>query len=237
MNPDLLRTTWTEASRHGDHLVNRFYSTLFLAHPEVRRLFGDDLTEQRKKLAATLNLVVRSVDNLDAVVPVLQRLGCSHRRFGAVEAHYAAVGEALLATLAHYLGDAWTTETRETWTEAYGTVAQVMIDAARDHDHLSIPKWWDSRILYVERQRDVAYIVFKAPDLGPLTEKLTVPVALHGTPGNWLPVQPFDVDGGHWAIYLDVTDDPRTLQLAQAQSGDGLRIGQPIDDVDQEDQP
>lgn len=232
MDPDLLKGTWADASRHGDRLVSWFYSWLFLEYPGTRQLFPvADMSHQRAKLVDVLGRVVSHAADLAVVVPELERLGRSHRRFGAIEGHYPAVGQALLATLEHFLGDAWTPDVEKTWTDAYATVAQVMIAAAREAERLAEPKWWDSRILFVElsRQHDRAYIVFQPPAELTATPGLTVPVSLNGTPGGWMPVQPFDVDGGHWAIYVDVDDDPLTLALAQARPGDLLRLGQPVD--------
>lgn len=238
MDPTVLRRTWALALQHGERLVLHFYATLFSTHPESRGLFGTDMREQRSKLAATLSLVVRSVDDLDKVRPVLERLGAEHRRFGATEEHYLAVGEALLATLEHFLGDAWTDDAAKAWDAAYTVVANIMIDAARAADQRDVPAWWDCRILFAEpnRARDRVYLAFQAPDLGPITDGLTVPAALHGAPGDWLTITPFPVDGG-WATYIDVTDDPRTLALAQARPGDTLRLGAPLPVDPQEAQP
>lgn len=239
MNTDLLRSSWAEVGRFGDAVAQHFYARLFLAHPDTRQLFGADMAEQRKKLAATLGLVVRSADDLSAVVPVLQRLGRDHRRFGAVEAHYQAVGDALLATLEHFLGEGWTPEVATTWAQAYSAVAEVMLHAAQEANQHTEPAAWDCKILYVEvaPERDQAYLVLTRPWPEAATEGLTLPAALHGAPGDWLTVQPFEVDGGHWAIYIDITDDPRTLALAQARQGDLLRLGAPLDPVDQEARP
>lgn len=236
MDVDLLRSTWRDVSRFGKDVPAHFYARLFLAHPDVRPLFGADMTEQRAKLAAMLGAVVRSADNLDAVVPILQRLGRDHRRFGAVEAHYTAVGQALLATLEHFLGEGWTDDVANTWTEAYTTVAGIMIGAANEADQHRQPSCWDCAILQVAfPQRDVVYLVFDAPAIELPTDGVVVPVALHGTPGDWLPIRPFPTADA-WAAYVDISDDPRTLALARAQPGDLLRIGTPLP-VDQEDTP
>jgi hemoglobin-like flavoprotein len=127
MDTDLLKRTWAEVvGRHGDAAVGHFYSRLFLLAPDVRPLFAADMRTQRAKLAATINLVVRAADNLDAVVPRLRRLGEDHRGYGAVAAHYPAVARALLQTLEYYLGDAWT-------DEAAGRHATTIADLAEQH--------------------------------------------------------------------------------------------------------
>ena len=43
-----------------------FYGRLFEIAPQVRAMFPDDMTEQRKKLMATLAIVVNGLNNLDA---------------------------------------------------------------------------------------------------------------------------------------------------------------------------
>jgi nitric oxide dioxygenase len=64
------------------------------------------------------------------VVPVAQDMARRHVGYGVQPAHYDTVGAALLWTLEQDLGPAFTDETREAWATAYGTLAQVMKDAA-----------------------------------------------------------------------------------------------------------
>ncbi len=54
------------------------------------------------------------------------------------------MGQALLATLAYFLGDAWTPELQRGWTEAYSLVARTMIQAA-EADGAVNPAWWNAR--------------------------------------------------------------------------------------------
>ena len=89
------------------------------------------MAAQRKILMQTLTVVVKSLDKLDQIVPAVQALGRRHAGYGVRESHYATVGEALLWTLEQGLGEAFTPDVRAAWTEAYGTLATVMIEAAR----------------------------------------------------------------------------------------------------------
>ncbi len=43
----------------------------------------------------------------------------SHRKFGAITAHYPAVGTSLLAMLAHFNGPDWTPDPPGDWKAAY----------------------------------------------------------------------------------------------------------------------
>lgn len=109
-----------------------FYGRLFEIAPQVRPMFPDDMTEQKKKLMAMLGLAVANLDKPDTVVPALQTLGRQHIAYGTQAAHYEPVGAALLWTLEQGLGDAFTPQVREAWEETYGLVAKVMKDAAAE---------------------------------------------------------------------------------------------------------
>jgi hemoglobin-like flavoprotein len=99
-----------------------FYDRLFEIAPSVKPMFPTDMTEQRKKLMATL-----AVSNLESILPAASALAKRHVNYGAKPAHYPVVGSALLWTLEKGLGDAWTPEVAEAWTAAYGTLSGYMI--------------------------------------------------------------------------------------------------------------
>ena len=103
---------------------------LFEVAPSVRAMFPDDMTGQRKKLMATLAVVVNGLTNLEAVLPAASALAMRHVGYGARPEHYPVVGGALLWTLEKGLGDAWTPATASAWTAAYGTLSGYMISEA-----------------------------------------------------------------------------------------------------------
>ena len=84
------------------------------------------MEEQQRKLVRMLTEIVAQLDRPEALVPEVSALGERHRRYGVRSAHYETVGAALLWTLEHELGDAFTAEVREAWTEAYLLVATLM---------------------------------------------------------------------------------------------------------------
>jgi hemoglobin-like flavoprotein len=107
-----------------------FYDRLFEIAPQVKAMFPADMTEQRKKLMATLAVVVNGLGNLEAILPAASALAKRHVSYGAKPAHYSVVGGALLWTLEKGLGEAWTPETAAAWTAAYGTLSGYMISEA-----------------------------------------------------------------------------------------------------------
>jgi NAD(P)H-flavin reductase len=151
-----MRANFAKAAATGDEAPLYFYSHLFLSHPETRQLFPVSMAHQRDRLFAALGDVVARVDDLEALVPILQQLGRDHRKFGTVSAHYPAVGASLLATLEHF-DDEWTPELAKDWTEAYTLVAEVMVEAAEQATEQ--PAWWEADVLAHERRTiDVAVL-------------------------------------------------------------------------------
>lgn len=156
MDIPAMRANFAKAAATGDEAPLYFYSHLFLSHPETRQMFPVSMAHQRDRLFAALGDVVARVDDLDALVPILQQLGRDHRKFGTLAAHYPAVGTSLLATLEHF-DDEWTPELAKDWTEAYTLVAEVMIGAA--DEAAEQPAWWDADVVGHDRRTiDVAVL-------------------------------------------------------------------------------
>jgi hemoglobin-like flavoprotein len=129
---DLIRASWAGVEPIADTAAGLFYGRLFELDPALERLFRrTGMAAQRKVLMQTLTVVVKSLDRLDQILPAVQAIGRRHASYGVREAHYATVGAALLWTLEQGLGDAFTTGVHGAWAGAYGTLATVMIEAAR----------------------------------------------------------------------------------------------------------
>ena len=113
--------------------ANIFYTKLFELDPALKPLFpssDEAMVEQGNKLMKMLSSAVAGLSNLDMLVPVLQNLGKRHVEYQVKPSHYDTVGAALLGTLAVGLGDDFTPEVKDAWTDVYGTMATVMIDAS-----------------------------------------------------------------------------------------------------------
>ena len=131
LDVDLLERSFALVASRGDQLPERFYARLFARNPDVRPMFAHlDMAEQRKKLAGSLGTIVGNLRKPDRLAAYLRELGLRHGAIGAAPAHYAAVGESLLAVLQELSGDAWTPEVARAWTDAYGAVQTAMLAAA-----------------------------------------------------------------------------------------------------------
>ncbi|WP_405491456.1 globin domain-containing protein [Nocardia sp. NBC_00511] len=129
MDIEALQASWTQVGAVGPEAVEYFYNHLFEAHPEVRGMFAEDLSPQRERFLSGLARIVTNVETLAADPSFVQQLGAHHARLGVVADHYPVAGASLLATLEHFLGDGWTPELAQTWTTAYGAVAELMLSA------------------------------------------------------------------------------------------------------------
>jgi hemoglobin-like flavoprotein len=133
MTPDqvtLVQQSFARVAPISETAAVLFYDRLFEIAPSVVPMFPSDLKEQRKKLMATLAVVVGGLSNLETVLPAASALAKRHVSYGAKPEHYPVVGAALLWTLEKGLGDGWTPDVAAAWTAAYGTLSGYMISEA-----------------------------------------------------------------------------------------------------------
>ena len=128
----LVQDSFAKVAPISEKAAELFYGRLFETAPQVRAMFPDDMTEQRKKLMATLAIVVNGLNNLDTILPAASALAKRHVSYGAEAAHYPVVGQALLWTLEQGLGPSWTPEVAAAWTSAYTTLSEFMISEAHE---------------------------------------------------------------------------------------------------------
>ena len=134
MSPEqkaLIKESWLKVAPMADAAARLFYDRLFETDATTRPLFKTtDLVEQRRKLIQALTMVVQGLDHLEALLPTIADLGRRHAQFGVTDAHYEAVGAALLWTLEQGLGSGWTPEVKGAWSSAYALLVDVMRAAA-----------------------------------------------------------------------------------------------------------
>jgi hemoglobin-like flavoprotein len=126
----LVQQSFAQVAPIADKAAEIFYDRLFEVAPAVKPLFSGDMAEQRRKLMATLAVVVGGLSDLPSVLPAASALAKRHVDYGARPEHYPVVGDALLWTLARGLGPQWTPEVAAAWTAAYTTLSGFMIEQA-----------------------------------------------------------------------------------------------------------
>jgi len=126
----LVQDSFAQVAPIADKAADIFYDRLFEIAPDVRSMFPADMSDQKGKLMQTLGVAVNNLHQVETILPTVQELGRKHVAYGVKDEHYDTVGAALLYTLEKGLGDGFTPEVKEAWTETFVTVAGVMKEAA-----------------------------------------------------------------------------------------------------------
>lgn len=127
---ELVQRGFAQVEPIADQAADLFYDRLFDRAPDVRPMFRDDMTDQKRKLMEMLSTAVADLHRIDRILPALEDLGRRHAGYGTRPEHYDSVGEALLWTLEQGLGNAFTPAVAEAWAAAYAAIADVMKTAA-----------------------------------------------------------------------------------------------------------
>ena len=124
---ELLAMSFARISANKNDAATIFYARLFTTAPHLRALFRPDLEEQKHKLMLSLAQIVDFHRVGCNPEHFLTRLGQGHRAYGVQQQHFAAVGDALIFTLAQILGEDFTQEIRSAWRVAFEEVSSSML--------------------------------------------------------------------------------------------------------------
>jgi len=128
----MIRDSFSKAKPIAGEVADKFYENLFEIAPPAKALFESvEMDTQKKALMNSLVFVVDNIDKEKKLHDYLFKMGARHFDYGATEDHYPIVGEALLNTLAHFLGDEWTPELEDQWVLAYQAISGMMIEGQR----------------------------------------------------------------------------------------------------------
>lgn len=125
----------------GPELVDRFYAHLFSRNPQVRPMFPQDMTGQKKKLLAAIVLVMQNLRTPDKLAGPLREMGGRHVSYGTQPEHYPIVRDTLVSVMSDMAGDAWNDQLTTDWKAALDLVSNVMLEGHREAlasvEHLS----------------------------------------------------------------------------------------------------
>lgn len=127
---ELVQGTFAKVAPIAETAAELFYGKLFELDPDLRPLFKGDMKEQGAKLMKMIGMAVNALNDIPALIPVVESLGERHVDYGVEDEHYDTVGEALIWTLGQGLGDDFTEEVKDAWIVTYTTLATVMKGAA-----------------------------------------------------------------------------------------------------------
>jgi len=108
-------------------MVATFYQILFTRHPEIGKMFANThMEEQRRKFFATLDELIRHLEEPDKTMADLLLLGNNHIDYGVRGEHYPVVCDALVEAMKQTAGPIWTAEVEQAWRDAYAAVSDIM---------------------------------------------------------------------------------------------------------------
>ena len=129
----LVQESWEKVKPISATAAELFYARLFELDPEARALFGGNMEAQGEKLMNMITVAVDSLNDLGSIVDALKASGRRHVDYGVKDSQYDTVGAAFLDTLEKGLGDDFTPEVKQAWTNVYGVLASTMIEAAEEY--------------------------------------------------------------------------------------------------------
>ena len=132
---DIIKATVPVLEVHGEAITSTFYRNLLSDHKELLNIFNHTNQakgRQPRALANTVYAAAVHIENLEAILPVVQGIAHKHRSLGILAEHYPIVGQYLLAAIKEVLGDAATDEIINAWAEAYGVIADIFISVEED---------------------------------------------------------------------------------------------------------
>ncbi len=107
-----------------------FYDRLFQLDSSLRPLFSENLENQAAMFATALNVAVLGLVEDGFVPPSISALGARHADYGVTEPSFQTFGAAFLWTLERHLGEHFTPEVREAWSDAYESLAAAVKQSA-----------------------------------------------------------------------------------------------------------
>jgi uncharacterized protein YjbI with pentapeptide repeats len=129
---DLIQYSRRMIRKPMDEFSRSFYRELFRINPSVKDLFLTNIENQALKFAQFMDLLLKSLNDTEKMLPALKALGRRHLRYGVEEKHYEIVNDALINTLRKSLGTTLSPEIEQAWRKMYRMVTFIMIDAVKE---------------------------------------------------------------------------------------------------------
>jgi nitric oxide dioxygenase len=128
---EIIRDTVPALQQHGEAITRHFYLSLFNEHPGLLNIFNKANQReggQAANLAASILMYAAHIDHLDKLGGMVERIAHKHGSMEVQPEHYPIVGDHLLRAIHHVLGGAATDEVIAAWADAYGILADIMIN-------------------------------------------------------------------------------------------------------------
>lgn len=159
----------------GEALTRHFYERMFKHNPEVLPLFNPANQHegtQQQALAAAICAYAANIDNLGVLGDAVELIAQKHVSLRIQPEHYPIVGENLLESIKEVLGDAASDDIINAWGEAYGFLADILInrEAQIYTEQEDAPGGWKDfknfKLVRKEKESDVITSFYLEPENG-----------------------------------------------------------------------
>lgn len=154
---EIIKSTVPLLEENGRNITDLFYTNLFANHPYLKNIFNmanQGKGEQSRALSDAVLAYAKNIDNLEAILPVVERIAHKHVSMGVQAKHYAVVGETLLMAIKTVLELPDDHDALTAWGNAYGVLASVFIEAEEAlyaANDKQTGGWEGFREFYIER--------------------------------------------------------------------------------------
>lgn len=161
----IVKSTAPILQGQGEILTRHFYKRMFYHNPEVMPFFNSAHQMsgmQQKALAEAICSYASNIDNLEVLSSAVELIAQKHSSLQISAEHYPIVGENLLASIREVLGDLATDEVINAWSEAYGILADILINRERQiyNEHVAQPGGWKGfKTFYVVRKEKESSVI------------------------------------------------------------------------------
>ncbi len=128
---EIIQSTVPLLEMHGEAITNIFYEQLFRNHPSLKNIFNmanQGKGNQSRALSGAVLAYAKNIDQIETLLPVVNRIAHKHVSLGVQAKQYAVVGETLLSAIQAVLNLPDNHAALSAWAEAYNFLAQVFID-------------------------------------------------------------------------------------------------------------
>lgn len=172
---EVIKSTVPLLEEHGKAITDVFYDRLFTNHTFLKNMFNmanQGKGEQSSALSDAILAYAKNIDNVEVLLPVVQRIAHKHVSLGVQASHYAVVGENLLSAIQQVLSLPDDHTSLTAWGEAYGVLADVFIGVEKSlyaANDKQAGGWEGFREFYIDRiveeTPEVKSFYFKPIDL------------------------------------------------------------------------
>lgn len=131
----IIKETLPVLQEKGTEITSFFYKRMFNQHPELKNMFNQ--TNQKRGLQSTalaqsVLVAALNIEDLTRILPVVKEIAYKHCALQVPPAGYDIVGENLIAAIEHVLSLENDNPIVQTWTKAYGEIANVFISVEKE---------------------------------------------------------------------------------------------------------